>query len=320
MMKRKFLAVVLPIVGCATVVGSGFSAWYFGSGIEGERSLSTGVNVTEEIKTNSKSLSVSTDDTTIASNDNSGVGAVVLDQGGPKNVSLDSGIMFGTTADKETIDTRKATEKDGGVTYSNNLKWVFKVSYDGSPKTAEENDNVAFNGLNLGQIYQAGMRLKITASIEITGVATSFIEFKDNNDTAEGLQTLTVLPNSNVANCEKTLYLNYEKTDSGENKNKLTGDYILSEDLAKKYSTIDTTDWTFTLDLDTEKKENGDYSNHLLKWKKTKESEEPDAKLVEGKPTTSEQYNDMVDALTKSETANEVVFSVTAHIEEDPTK
>ena len=29
MMKRKFLAVVLPIVGCATVVGSGFSAWYF---------------------------------------------------------------------------------------------------------------------------------------------------------------------------------------------------------------------------------------------------------------------------------------------------
>ena len=30
-MKRKFLAIVLPIVGCATLVGSGFSAWYFGA-------------------------------------------------------------------------------------------------------------------------------------------------------------------------------------------------------------------------------------------------------------------------------------------------
>ena len=29
MMKRKILAVTIPVVGCLTVVGAGFSAWYF---------------------------------------------------------------------------------------------------------------------------------------------------------------------------------------------------------------------------------------------------------------------------------------------------
>ena len=49
MMKRKFLAVVLPIIGCATVVGSGFSAWYFDEGVaKGDGgSTSINVNVTE---------------------------------------------------------------------------------------------------------------------------------------------------------------------------------------------------------------------------------------------------------------------------------
>ena len=49
MMKRKFLAVVLPIVGCATLVGSGFSAWYFGSvTADGDKAGLT-IDVTEKI-------------------------------------------------------------------------------------------------------------------------------------------------------------------------------------------------------------------------------------------------------------------------------
>ena len=47
MMKRKFLAVVLPIIGCATVVGSGFGAWYFGevTGVNDDDSFHLGIDV-----------------------------------------------------------------------------------------------------------------------------------------------------------------------------------------------------------------------------------------------------------------------------------
>ena len=51
MMKRKLLAVVLPLIGCATVVGSGFAAWYFGE-IEttgSNTAAQVNVNVTKEV-------------------------------------------------------------------------------------------------------------------------------------------------------------------------------------------------------------------------------------------------------------------------------
>ena len=58
MMKRKLLAVVLPLVGCATVVGSGFAAWYFGdtvgNGAVGK--LNPNVNITAEIDSQNTTL------------------------------------------------------------------------------------------------------------------------------------------------------------------------------------------------------------------------------------------------------------------------
>ena len=46
MKKRKILMLTLPLVGVATIVGSGFSAWYFNAGTVA-KSATLGVKVTE---------------------------------------------------------------------------------------------------------------------------------------------------------------------------------------------------------------------------------------------------------------------------------
>ena len=47
MLKRKILAAVLPVVAAGTVVGSGFSAWYFGSLTGDSGSGKIGVSITD---------------------------------------------------------------------------------------------------------------------------------------------------------------------------------------------------------------------------------------------------------------------------------
>ena len=46
MLKRKILAAVLPVVAAGTVVGSGFSAWYFSEATVGDKTLSVGIDIT----------------------------------------------------------------------------------------------------------------------------------------------------------------------------------------------------------------------------------------------------------------------------------
>ena len=317
MIKRKILAVVLPIVGCATVVGSGFSAWYFGQGVDSSAgSITTGVHVTEEIKTDTQNLSINTSTTTISTNQNEGKGAVVLDQGGYKNTSADSGIMFGTTDDTETIDTRTATTSDTGTTYSTKLKWSFKVTYNGQARKADQG-TTAYEGLTIGQLYDAGMWIRINASIEIKGDVTKYITFQDADSTGDGLQTMTVTPNTNVSNCDKTLSLGYETIDGSQNQNKLVGDYKVTKEQVGALDTVELTDWTFELALDTAKKENGNYSNSLLKWKDRVGEGET---FAGGKPKSTTELNRMRNDLGDSEVPNEVVFTVVAHIEDDPNR
>lgn len=265
MMKRKILAVVLPIVGCATVVGSGFSAWFFGDYINGSGSILTGVHVTDEITTDDKNLKIDTSSTTIKTNEEKG--AIVLDQGGPKNTSVDSGIMFGTEDDKEVIDTRKATTDDSGTTYSTNLMYSFKVTYNGTAH--EDTGDGAYKGLNLGQLYEGGMRIRISVGIELKGDVTKYITFQDAHTADnEALQIVTVTPK--ISTCDTSLKLDYEKLEEGAtNQNKLVGDYIVTKEQVTNNASDNLTDWVFTLGLDTEKKSDGNYSNALLKWKTT---------------------------------------------------
>lgn len=58
MLRRKMLAILLPTVAAATLVGSGFSAWYFGETVDTSHKFGVGVEITDvvgEIGTISKS-------------------------------------------------------------------------------------------------------------------------------------------------------------------------------------------------------------------------------------------------------------------------
>ena len=78
MKKRKILMLTLPLVGVATIVGSGFSAWYFDN-TEIETSKNVGITVTE------KHVASGTLETSLIGNEK-----LVLDQGGSDEISREA--------------------------------------------------------------------------------------------------------------------------------------------------------------------------------------------------------------------------------------
>lgn len=289
-MKRKFLAVILPIIGCATVVGSGFSAWYFGNTVTTGDSGSTPVNVdvTEEIRDASGTLSVDPSASTIKNK------ILILDQGGFKNTREDSGIMFGDTGATETTAT---TEGDKIAN-----KWDFTVSYNGKAGEGAE--------LTLGELYDAGLRIRINLSIEIKGDLVKYITFQNP------VPTVTVTP-SGLTGTDKSVTL----TGTGA---KRSADYIITDEQVKKGSTLSTASWEFVLGVDTIKKEvvgedpekkEFDYSNALLKYLPRDYS---DNTYKGGKPGAKDEPGLMKDDLTNDpKNPSQIVFSVTAFIEDD---
>ena len=122
-MKRKLLAVVLPLIGCTTVVGSGFAAWYFGdtigNGAEGK--LSPNVNITAEIDSQSTTLTGSYNPAGMPT-------YLILDQGpaqadGSANNVDAQGIAFASKA-KSVIESSEDVND-----------FVFTVNYKGSGKS-----------------------------------------------------------------------------------------------------------------------------------------------------------------------------------------
>lgn len=298
MMKRKFLAVILPIIGCATVVGSGFSAWYFGSTVTtgGEGSTTIPVQVTDEIRDASGTLSVDTSASTITDK------VLILDQGGYKNTREDSGIMFGATGATETTAT--TTEDDVIVN-----KWGFTVSYNGQ---ANKEEGIA--ELTLGQLYDAGLRIRINLSIEIKGDLGKYITFQDSNPTVKVIQ-------SSLAGTADSVKLTRKDKDTIR-----SADYIIT-DTQVNGSTLSTASWKFELGVDTKKKEvvgedpekkEVDYSNALLKYLPRDYSGNT---YNGGKPGAKGEPEKMESDLTNDgEKRSEIVFSVTAFIEDDTDK
>ncbi|MDD7621655.1 MAG: hypothetical protein SOY33_03750 [Candidatus Onthovivens sp.] len=78
MKKRKILMLTLPLVGVATIVGSGFSAWYFDN-TEIGTSKNVGITVTE------KHVASGTLTTSLTGNEK-----LVLDQGGSDEISREA--------------------------------------------------------------------------------------------------------------------------------------------------------------------------------------------------------------------------------------
>lgn len=298
MMKRKFLAVVLPIIGCATVVGSGFGAWYFGTDVvNGDNgSFGIGINVTEEVKASKGNLKINLDATTIDGDvKDDGVeegddvekekdGRLVLDQGGARNNSVDSGIMFGK-------DTSTVT------TVTKDKVWAFTVSYDGTL-----GDTVA-PGLTIGELYDAGLRIRINLSITINGDLGKYVTFQDPVPTVE-----VIIPSGSIGT-------NTPVTLTGEG-NSRSGDYVIAYDQAKD-SVLSKASWDFKLGVNTQLKENGDYSNALLKYCEPKYSVS-DSTYEGGKPRASGELNSMKDDLTNDvDNPSNIEFAVKAFIEDD---
>lgn len=293
MMKRKFLAVILPIIGCATVVGSGFSAWYFGTGVATASSGSKTVNVdvTNEIKGASGTLSVDPTESTIIGK------TLILDQGGFKNPSVDSGIMFGDAT--STVTT--ATDE---------FYWNFTVSYDGTYGESDE------KLLTIDEIYNAGLRIRVEMTVTIDSTLNKYIRYQDQVNLPK-FKVSTTTPEHLGSNPKELAF-----DDSIDESTKvITANYIV--DATKLGDSVtNKLDLNFSLDLNTVKKEikDGDgskvtridYSNNLFVYKQNATSGED---YTGGKPVNGDQLAEMA-----GESFSPVVFSVVAHIEDDPTK
>ena len=129
MKKRKILMLTLPLVGVATIVGSGFSAWHFNE-TEVKTSAALGVAVTE------LHVTAGTLTTTLP------VGAkVVLDQGGATKASNLNELIY------------VSTESGGNYTKVESFKVIFSI-----PTTSAA-------GLNDSQIKAT---LKLTPTVNTT--------------------------------------------------------------------------------------------------------------------------------------------------------
>lgn len=146
MMKRKLLAVVLPLIGCATVVGSGFAAWYFGdtigNGAVGK--LSPNVNITAEIDSESTTLTGS-----------------YTSEGMPTYLILDQGPAKadGLANDDVTQGIAFASEEKSAIKSSENVKdFVFTVNYNGVEKSLADLKN------------EGNYRIRVEVKIDLTAL------------------------------------------------------------------------------------------------------------------------------------------------------
>ena len=193
MLKRKILAAVLPVVAAATVVGSGFSAWYFESGTD--LTANTFVNVSVEGSTTSKgSLTFSWINSTKEEVDNA---QLVLDQGDYVNKDDHTkGISFKTTGGTtEEVTGLKLTytnddfDKLGQAGLKANLEIKITISSDVNKYVTFVTalDNALDNG-----ILPDGMSSKVTgntAVLTMNGITTSdfTIDLSTGDDKINGL-------------------------------------------------------------------------------------------------------------------------------------
>lgn len=218
MMKRKFLAVVLPIIGCATVVGSGFSAWYFGATASAsDVGINIGTHVTEEIDSVANTLSIPTDNTNASTLNGMNL---ILDQGGFKNTNVNQGIMFANGTPSDVSE--------------NKLDYHFNVVFTGT------------DTLNLQDVYDAGMELKVTVSFDLGGELSQYIAVKAGAG---------MVVEAGPAGDEGEL-----KFTKGESNNVYTATYTLKETSLVQIVDLENAVFTFKIDLST----NASFENSLF--------------------------------------------------------
>lgn len=156
MLKRKILAAVLPVVAAGTVVGSGFSAWYFGNF---QQTNVSNVAINTEVTESGESIGTLNtylfkSNSYTEYNSSSNFPKLQLDQGkGSERITNPNlGISF--------IDNNETPVAVDGL--------VFEYSIPAS---------------DLKALLGAGFNLEISASIEISKTLANYVEFR----TADGL-------------------------------------------------------------------------------------------------------------------------------------
>ena len=282
MMKRKFLAVILPLVGCATLVGSGFSAWYFGKvGNATPDDMSLAIDVTDEAKNPALTLTTNID------TDLTGK-YLVLDQGVAGNDCVYSGITVSDSANNNDV-TKITNDK------KLNIKLELTRTDDGSTTY-----------VTLKDIYDAGYRVVIQVDIDFKGALNNYVTIQD--DLALGLEGTTGqalegtdtkfkkidTPNTNASETYRAFYYVAEpKTAEGEPNS-----------------------WEISLDMSTKSNqhnvgevEHTDYRSSFLKYLPS-DGTEGDQKP--GKPNASGEPEAMEQALRDAGLS----INVSARIEE----
>ena len=227
MMKRKFLAVILPIIGCATLVGSGFSAWYFSEAVTGGKDTAgIAVDVTEKVSSN---LSISL-------NRNSNLKDtgtyLILDQGKSTidDANYDSkGIMFNDSSVDDIVE-----DKDFDL--------IIDASYKGNAEGA--------GGLTLERIRDNNLKLVIKIDVQLSNTLAKYIKVKDNT-----YFSVDALVDTN----------NFDNIETGEpvvGAKYTTYSYELEPNLTHYNGNTSTETWTFTLDLST-----AGYANNYFTYK-----------------------------------------------------
>ena len=266
MMKRKFLAVVLPIVGCATLVGSGFSAWYFSDAVIGDDGNNgIAVDITDPIQ-GDQGLTIGLN----SGSDVRGGTKLVLDQGG-------ADINAGNYKDRGIFFTNDATATDA----------VEQPKFDLKIDAIYDNDE-----LNLARLRVNELKLEIRIDIKVSNYLLNFVTV---NEQAQFSVTRGV---EGLEKGEKS-----DKPTPTTDDVYTTYSYVYYPSL-EDYSTESKDTWTLSLDVSTkEDEENGGLVNSYLTYKET--TTDDSGYLTGGKPTTTAEYNAMVHAINANKPAGE---------------
>lgn len=305
-MKRKFLAVILPLIGCATVVGSGFSAWYFGEANIGEpfADSQTSIAVTDGYianglfkvskKSNAENQLFEDEKTT----------KLWLDQDG----RFDSVYASNYDNYKETgiffsqEDTETAVKQNG-------LQWQLTVDYvqaegEGTP--------------DLKQLEDSGWTVTLTLDIFIEGSLNKYIAVRtDVND------AITIKENG-TNGATKTKAFAYKGVSTRNNKKGVLYSQTYTI-VGANDSPEDTTDLTSTsrdIVVDSSTTSSGEvvgsHKNSLLVWAKngaTYPLDETGLTECVGKPTNYTDFDAMVNEL-ETENGPQIYFGATITLED----
>ena len=195
MLKRKILAAVLPVVAAGTVVGSGFSAWYFSETTVGAKTLSVGIDIapaTNQAGNLSVMYNGSLDSVTNAK--------VMLDQGtGNNRNNYLKGISF--TSDETPLSTGSGGAVSGGL---QTIDFTYKIG-----KT------------DFDTLDKANMSVKITLEVTLNETFAQYIDVSSAKDTTNTSNYAwcpdVALTEKSRTNYAGTFDFNNCKTESGDN-------------------------------------------------------------------------------------------------------